>query len=152
MNRAASEAGFTLIEIVAVLAITAMLAGLALPRWPHGTTRPQLEAYAMRIAALLKADRNTALREHARVETLLNGPARRVVSGGAAGEVQLPEDVSFDAVVAKTCSGRANGSAIDFLPSGMSCGGTVALARPGANLSIRVNWLTGGVEIVDASR
>jgi general secretion pathway protein H len=150
MNPAPDEAGFTLIEMVAVLAITAMLAGLALPRWPHGTTKPQLEAYALRIAALLKADRTTALREHTRVETRLNGPARWVASGGGAGEVQLPEDVAFDAVLAETCSGRANGSVIDFLPSGMSCGGTIALARPGAHYSIRVNWLTGGVEIVAA--
>ena len=146
----ASEAGFTLIEVVAVLAIVALLAALALPRWPQGTTRPQLEAYALRIAALLKADRNTALRERARVATLLNSPARQVVSGAGAGEVQLPADVAFDAIVAQTCSGRANGSTIDFLPSGMSCGGTIALARPGAAYHIRVNWLTGGVEIVAA--
>jgi general secretion pathway protein H len=144
------EAGFTLIEVVAVLAIVAMLAALALPRWPQGTTRPQLEAYALRIAALLKADRNAALRARARVETLLNGPMRLVVSGSGAGELQLPEDVAFDAIVAETCSGRQNGSAIDFLPSGMSCGGSIALARPGAAYHVRVNWLTGGVEVVTA--
>ena len=28
------------------------------------------------------------------------------------------------------------------------CGGTIALARPGMGYEIRVNWLTGGVEIV----
>ena len=150
MKQVAGEAGFTLIEVVAVLAIVALLAALALPRWPQGTTRPQLEAYALRIAALLKADRNAALRAHGRVETLLNGPGRQVVSGAGAGEVQLPGDVAFDAIVAETCSGRANGSAIDFLPSGMSCGGTIALARPGAAYRIRINWLTGGVEVVAA--
>ncbi len=144
------EAGFTLIEVVAVLAIVAMLAAVALPRWPQGTTRPQLEAYALRIAALLKADRNAALRARTRVSTLLSLRTLDVVSGAGAGEVQLPDDVSFDAIVAQTCSGRENGSAIDFLPSGMSCGGTIALARPGAAYHIRVNWLTGGVEIVAA--
>ena len=126
------EAGFTLIETVAVLAIVAGLAALALPHWPHGTTRPQLEAYALDIASLLKADRSAALRTRGRVETLLNSGQRLVVSGAGAGEVRLPDDVAFDAIVAETCSGRANGSAIDFLPSGMSCGGSIALARPGA--------------------
>ena len=144
------EAGFTLIETVAVLAIVAALAALALPHWPHGTTKPQLEAYALNIAALLKADRNAALRTRGRVETLLNNGQRLVISGAGAGEVRLPDDVVFDAIVAETCSGRTNGSAIDFLPSGMSCGGSIALARPGAAYHVRVNWLTGGVEVVAA--
>jgi general secretion pathway protein H len=144
------EAGFTLIEAVAVLAIVALLAGLVLPMQPHGTTRPQLEAYALRVAALLKADRNAALRRRARVETLLSPATRKIVSGAGAGEVRLPRDIAFDAIVADTCAGRANGSAIDFLPSGMSCGGTIALARPGAAYHVRITWLTGGVDIVAA--
>ena len=146
----AREAGFTLVEAVAVLAIVALLASLALPLWPRETTRPALEAYALRIAALLKADRNAALRGRTRIETLLSPAARLVASGADAGEVQLPADVAFDAIVSQTCAGRHNGSAIDFLPSGMSCGGTIALARPGAAYHVRVNWLTGGVEVVAA--
>ncbi len=151
MRRVArDEAGFTLIEMVAVLAIIAMLSALVMPHWPHGTTRPQLEAYALDIAGLLKADRNAAIRTRARVATRLDSNARAVASGAGAGEVRLPEDVAFDAIVAETCSGRANGSSIDFLPSGMSCGGSIALARPGAAYHVRVNWLTGGVEVVAA--
>jgi general secretion pathway protein H len=144
------EAGFTLIEAIAVIAIVALLAGLALPMRPQGTTRPQLEAYALRIAALLKADRNAAIRERARVETRLSATAREVVSGAGAGEVRLPADVDFDAILAETCAGRENAAAIDFLPSGMSCGGTLALARPGVAYKVRVNWLTGGVDVVAA--
>jgi general secretion pathway protein H len=146
----ARESGFTLIEMVAVLAIVAMLAALVMPSWPSGTSRPQLEAYALEIAALLKADRRAALRMRSRVETLVSPPTREVVSGAGAGAVRLPEDIAFDAVVAETCAGRENGSTIDFLPSGMSCGGTIALARPGAAIHVRVNWITGGVEIVAA--
>jgi general secretion pathway protein H len=145
-----SEAGYTLIEAVAMLAIVAILAALALPRWPHGTTRPQLEAYALSVAAILKADRSAALRQRTRVATRLDSSAREVASGAGAGVVRLPADVAFDALVAETCAGAANGSEIDFLPSGMSCGGSIALARPGAAYRVRVNWLTGGVEIVDS--
>ena len=147
---ASREAGYTLIEMVAVLAIVAMLAGIALPHWPSGTTRPRLEAYALSIAAILKADRTAALSRRARVATLLDVKTREVSSGSGAGAVRLPEDVAFDAVVAETCAGGQNGSEIDFLPSGMSCGGSIALARPGAAYRVRVNWLTGGVEVVAA--
>jgi general secretion pathway protein H len=37
---------------------------------------------------------------------------------------------------------------IVFFASGMSCGGVIALTRLGVGYQIRVNWLTGGVEIV----
>ena len=147
---ASDEAGFTLLDTVAVLAIVAILAALALPHWPRGTSRPQLEAYALSVAALLKADRNAALARRERVATRLDVSAREVESGAGAGLVRLPEDVAFDALVAQTCAGGENGSAIAFLPSGMSCGGSIALARPGAAYHVRVNWLTGGVEIVAA--
>jgi general secretion pathway protein H len=41
--------------------------------------------------------------------------------------------------------------AIQFLPSGMSCGGTIFLSRLGTTLEVRVAWLTGGVEIVPSN-
>jgi general secretion pathway protein H len=146
----AREAGFTLIETVAVMAIIAILAAIALPRWPRATNRPMLEAYALQTAALLKADRVAAVRRRSRVETVLNPGEHQVISGSGAGVLQMPADVAMDAIVAETCAGRHNSSAIDFLPNGMSCGGTIALARPGAAYHVRVNWLTGGVEIVAA--
>jgi general secretion pathway protein H len=146
----AREAGFTLIEAVAVIAIVAMLAAIALPRIPHATSRPMLEAYAMEVAALLKADHVAALRRRIRVDTALNRSDRTVISGAGAGAVQLPPDVAFDAIVAENCNGRRNGDAIGFLPNGRSCGGVVALARPGAAYQVRVNWFTGGVDIVEA--
>ena len=146
----AREAGFTLIEAVAVLAIIALMSALALPRIPHATTRPMLEAYSMQVAALLKADRVAAVRRRVRVDTALSTADRSVTSGSGAGRLQLPADVAFDAIVAQTCAGRSNGAAIGFLPSGMSCGGTVALARPGVAFQVKVNWYTGGVEIVAA--
>ena len=42
----------------------------------------------------------------------------------------------------------AAGPTISFFPSGMSCGGVIALTRLGVGYQIRVNWLTGGVEVV----
>jgi general secretion pathway protein H len=42
-------------------------------------------------------------------------------------------------------------STISFFASGMSCGGTIALTRLDAGYEIRVNWLTGRIEIVSRS-
>lgn len=153
-NRAGGrrDAGFTLLEIVCVLAIVALLAGLVLPAIPRETSRPRLEAYAIEAASLLVADRNAAIRRHTAIATALDSQSRTIVSGSGAGLVQFPRDVAFDALLAQTCDGRPAGATIAFFPNGMSCGGTVGLRHGDAGYEIRVNWLTGGVEIAPATR
>src|SRR5262245_15789388 len=64
---ACGEDGFTLLEIVCVLAIVAMLAALLLPKAPGGTSRPRLEAYALEAATVLRTDRIAALRRHVQI-------------------------------------------------------------------------------------
>ncbi|MFB9265913.1 Tfp pilus assembly protein FimT/FimU [Bradyrhizobium erythrophlei] len=142
------EAGFALIEILCVLAIIGLLAAIVLPSIPRATTRARLESYAVETAALLKADRSTALRRQVQVTTLVDAEARAIRSGATGRIVRLPPDVTVDATLASRCANRVVGRSIDFFPSGMSCGGTIALARPGMGYEVRVNWLTGGVEIV----
>jgi general secretion pathway protein H len=50
-------------------------------------------------------------------------------------------------MLASRCYDRPAGATIDFFPSGMSCGGVLAVSRPGVGYEIRVNWLTGGVDV-----
>lgn len=144
--------GFTLLEMVCVLAIVAMLAGIALPRWFTGTSRPQLEAFAFEVATLLKSDRNDARRRHGSVNALVDARGRTVRSGSSARLVRVPDDVVFDALLPQTCNGRPAFSAITFFGSGMSCGGAIRLTRFGSGFEVRVNWLTGGVDVVAAQR
>jgi general secretion pathway protein H len=142
------EAGFALIEILCVLAIIGMLAAIILPAIPRATTRAKLESYAVETAALLKADRSTALRRQIQVATQIDAPSRSIRSGVTGRVIRLPNDVSLDAILASRCADRLAGRSIDFFPSGMSCGGVIALTRPGMGVEVRVNWLTGGVDIV----
>jgi len=147
-ERAAGEGGFTLIEVVCVLAIIAMLAAILLPEIPRGTSRPRLEAYALEIASVLAADRNAAIRHRGAVATEVDAADRSVRSGASSRTIRVPIDVQFDAALASRCNQRESGSIIVFFASGMSCGGVIALTRLGIGYQIRVNWLTGGVEIV----
>ena len=79
---------------------------------------------------------------------MVSATARSIRSGVTGRIVRLPNDVSVSAMLASRCADRNVGRSIDFFPSGMSCGGVIALARPGMSFEVRVNWLTGGVEIV----
>jgi general secretion pathway protein H len=143
-----SEQGFVLIEILCVLAIIGLLAAIILPAIPHATSRARLESFAVETAVLLKQDRNAALRRQIPVATEVNAEARSIRSGATGRIVRLPDDVKLKAMLASRCADRRAGRSIEFFPSGMSCGGVIALARPGMGFEIRVNWLTGGVDIV----
>jgi len=142
------EAGFTLLEIVCVLAIVGLLASISLPWLPTATSRPRLEAYAVEVAALLKADRNAAVGRRGAVDAMVDAPSRSVRSGSSPQVVQIPEDVDFDALLPQRCNGRPAFSSISFFATGMSCGGMIRLTRLGHGVEIQVNWLTGGVDIV----
>jgi general secretion pathway protein H len=140
--------GFTLLEIICVLAIIAILAAIALPTIPIGTSRPRIEGYALETAALLKADHHAAQRQRKEVATVVDAPSRIIRSGVNGRAVRLPADVKVEAVLATRCNNRLAGATIRHFPSGMSCGGAIALTREGVGYQVRVNWLTGGVEVV----
>jgi general secretion pathway protein H len=147
-DRVGAQGGFTLLEVVCVVAIIAVLAAVLLPKMPRGTSRPRLEAYALEAASLLKLDRNTAIRRHVQIATSVNAISRSIRSGATGRVIYVPNDVVFDAILPDRCNQRPAFSTINFLASGMSCGGAIALTRFGVGYEIRVNWLTGGIEVV----
>jgi general secretion pathway protein H len=146
-----TERGFTLLEMVCVLAVIAMLAAVLLPLIPHQTSRSRLHAYALQAATLLKADRNAAIRHLAEVATLVDAGTRSIHSGVTTEMIRIPDDVQFDSQLPQTCRQRAALSTISFFANGMSCGGTIALTRLDTRYEVRVNWLTGRIEIVSRS-
>ena len=143
-----AERGFTLLEMVCVLAIIAMLAAVLLPLVPRETSRSRLQAYALQAASLLKADRAAAISRQINVSTLVDAGTRAIRSGTTSDAIRIPDDVRFDAVLPQTCRRQAVLSTISFFANGTSCGGTIALTRFDAGYEIRVNWLTGRIEIV----
>ena len=129
------------------MAIVAMLAAILLPRVPVATSQSRLEAYAVEVAALLKADRNAALMRRGVVATSIDARGRQVSSGSSQWVVRVPDDVLMDALLPDFCNGRLALSTVTFFGTGMSCGGAVRLMRFGTGFDVRVNWLTGGIEI-----
>ena len=144
----AAEHGVVLLEIVCVLAIIALLAAIILPALPRATSRAMLEGYAIEVAAIVTTDRNAAVWRHREMRTQIDAPSRIVASGATGRQLRLPNDIAVNALLAARCGDQPASGAIVFFPSGMSCGGVIALARPGTGYQVRVNWLTGGVEVV----
>jgi general secretion pathway protein H len=138
------RAGFTLIEVMAVMMIIAMLASLVVTSVP-GTGRANLRVLALRTAALLRRERLAAiLTGHSR-RVSLDAEDRALVGEG--GEtLAVPRDVVVDVVGAdETWSGRQ--AVVRFEPDGSSTGAVLKLSREGASYEVDVNWYTGGVAI-----
>ncbi|WP_316181528.1 MULTISPECIES: prepilin-type N-terminal cleavage/methylation domain-containing protein [unclassified Bradyrhizobium] len=142
------QRGFTLLEMVCVLAIVALLASVALPYQPRQTSRPRLQAYALQAATLLKSDRALSMRTGTRVDTEIDTSRRLIRSGSGAAALKLPDDVAFLATLPRSCQHRPVLATISFFPDGLSCGGAITLSRAELSLEIRVNWLTGRIDIV----
>jgi general secretion pathway protein H len=134
--------------MICVLAVIGIIAAFVLPAFPHATSRTRLQAFAVEAATMLKSDRTVALQRQVLVASQVDAGARAMRSGVSGRILKFPDDVMVDAALPSRCQGRQVGWSIDFFPTGMSCGGVIALRRPGIAYEIRGNWLTGGVDIV----
>jgi general secretion pathway protein H len=151
-RRGGPEDGFTLLEMVCVLAIVGLMAAVLMPSIPRQTSRSRLEAYAIEAATLLKADRNSAIRRRLEVTTQVDAGSRSVRSGASGEIVRVPEDVRFEALLPQSCNNRPVVATISFFASGMSCGGVIALTHVDTGYEIRINWLTGRIEVAPRDR
>lgn len=137
-----------LLDIVLALAITGLLAYVVWPLIPRNTTSARQAGYAQEIAALLKTDRTAAEREVREVATLVDVPRKQIISGAGAGRIQLPRDVVLDVLASDVCRSGNGRFEIMFAPDGRACGAVLRIAKDGRDWKVRVNWLTGYVDIL----
>jgi general secretion pathway protein H len=138
------RAGFTLIEVVAVMLIIALVASLAVTMMP-GTGRGGLKALTLETAALLRRERLGAVLTGRDRQVSLDGE-RRVLVGDGGDVLAIPRDVALDVLgIDALWSGRQ--AVVRFTPDGSSTGAVLKLSRENAEYEIRVNWYTGGVAI-----
>ena len=76
--------------------------------------------------------------------------AREIRSSRRDRVLAIPADVDMRATVSGGCRSSASAAPIAFYEDGRSCGGVVTFAAGGSSFEVRVNWLTGGVEVVAA--
>jgi general secretion pathway protein H len=136
------KAGFTLIEMQAVMMIIALIAALVLTALP-GTGRAQVKAIALQTAALFRRERLGAILTARTREVAIDGKERALIGDGG-DRVAVPRDVIVD-VLALDEVWSERQAVVRFLPDGASSGTVVRFSREGAGYEVRVNWYTGGV-------
>jgi general secretion pathway protein H len=137
-------AGFTLIEMMAVMLIVALMAAIVFASIP-GTGRAELKAKTMAAAALLRRERLSAILTRSDRRVSLDG-GRRLLIGDGGDEVSIPSDVIVDVLAADNAGGEASPTIL-FRPDGASSGGALRFSREAAGYEIHVNWYTGTVYV-----
>lgn len=129
MSRAGdAERGFTLLELLVVLTLVGLLAGLALPS-VRNLLRPDIDRTSRAVALMIRDQRSAAMRtgtlaavNEAAITPLLPG-----------GTVIETANLGVDGLL--------------FFPNGASTGGGVVLAAWDGRRAVDVDWLTGRVSI-----
>ena len=150
------SAGFTLLELMVVLAIAGILLSLVQPLYSAAVPGARFRAEVHDIAAALRAARNEAILSAENIEILINEEALSYavaetlpVSLSAARDLRLGSTLVALATVAgqeKSIPGRPAKSLI-FFPDGSSSGGSIFLQGSSNAYIISVDWLTGRVRV-----
>jgi general secretion pathway protein H len=141
------QEGFTLIEVLAVLMVLAILAGLATTRFITGRGSGLLQATAYELASRCRAARANAIRRGSPQVVLIDLAARRVAAGNNAPPLSIPAAVTIHTETSASERRSQSITGIRFFANGASTGGTLRLEAEKRAYEIRINWFTGRVTV-----
>lgn len=137
------QGGFTLMEVVLAMTIIAMLAALGLPFLRPNTGVAALRMKTFEIAALLRADRNLALRS-GKTSTVLISPDRGVIQSTAStARIDMPATLSLQLLPKGT-------GGIQFFADGRASAARLVIRAGKIANTIDVNGLTATVNTSEA--
>lgn len=140
-----NSAGYTLVELLAVLAILAIVAGALVFGSGHSAETARFRAFLVTVSAALTKARTKAVKGAKQVVFQIDTQNRRLGDIEAGQTIEIPPRVELTALVAEG-EVRGDGSVgIRFYPAGGSSGGTLSFTYRGLIYEVRVNWLTGNV-------
>ncbi len=137
--------GFTLLELLVVLALVALALALVPPMFSRGVPGTELKAAARQVAAGLKEGRSRAIAGNAEVAVAVDVEAHSLRVGEGTPSRALPAALTLKLVIAESERRGENGGTIRFFPDGSSTGGRVTLSLGESTYDVEVDWLTGWV-------
>lgn len=144
--RGQSTAGFTLLEMLVVLAIIAAASVLAMAAFGDGLRGARLQAAAKEVAAQLRFTRAVAIASGVPQDFVIDPRARawRAPNGRHG---RLPDTGELVFTGARDLGPTAGEGAVRFFPDGAATGGRVRLAASGGGWDVDIAWLTGEVRV-----
>jgi len=146
-RRVPRAAGFTLLEMLAVILLIGIAAAAVAVAVSQGLSSARVRAASVELAAALRATRAQAI---VKGKDQLFDLDIKTASYHAAGgrEVKLPQGMRLSITSAREDQPDSHTGRIRFFPDGSSTGGHIILQRGERRWQVNVAWLTGAVSVV----
>lgn len=141
------QAGYVLIEVIAVLAVAGLIVLLALPEISHSTSLSAVHALLSRSGATLKDARSLAISRNTNVAAIFDRYNRSLSMQGE--RVDYPKDLEISVTAGGSCRSEGGRVEIIFAGDGTNCGAILRIAKARQIFRLRVNWLTGYVDLLE---
>lgn len=147
------DAGFTLIELIVVLVVTAMLFAVSVPSFSKLSESREYQSAVREVVTAAHMAKKRAVHRNAPVDLVFDASEHSlaiVTAGNPPAQdafSKLPDSLEISVVTAADLSPGEGLSVIRFYPMGGSSGGDITLMRnTGVGVLIQVGWLLADVK------
>jgi general secretion pathway protein H len=140
-------AGFTILELMAVLAILALAAVFAMPAADRTRRATPLRMAALDMASMLKTARAEALRSNQEQLFTIDLTNRTFGTSAMARSRPLNRQLTVAYEVPVTEQSSEGVASIRFRPDGSSSGGLISISGARQSAMLHVDWMTGSTRI-----
>lgn len=141
--------GLTLLELLIVIALMAIVAGMVIPMFGEPVSTSELRSSARQLAAGLRLARSEALSERRETFLVIDVAGKRFKVDRDAQAHSLPAKIELKLYTAQNDLVSDSVGSIRFFPDGGSNGGRITVASGARKFDVDVDWLTGRVAILD---
>ncbi len=141
--------GLTLLELLIVIALMAIVAGMVIPMFGGPVSTSELRSSARQLAAGLRLARSEAVSERRETFLVLDVAGKRFKVDREAQAHSLPAKIELKLFTAQNDLVNESVGSIRFFPDGGSNGGRITVASGARKFDVDVDWLTGRVAILD---
>ena len=142
-------AGFTLLEMLVVLALMAIIAGVVIPIFGSGVSTTELKRATREVAAGLRLARSQAIAQRSESVLVLDVAGRTFSVPPDPRVHSMPAGIDLKLFTAQRDLVSDQVGAVRFFPDGGSTGGRITLAAGERKFDVDIDWLTGRVAILE---
>lgn len=147
MNRYNESNGFTLLEIMVVMAIMIFILAIIPPLFSNVISGTQVKSATRQLAAGLQYTRSQAISKQKEMTLTLDIDKKLFQVGEKVRSIKVPDDTEISLITARSEQTTTHAGRIRFFPDGSSTGGQIKLAHAAKEFLVDVHWLTGKVQI-----